>query len=97
MQTHLALRPRTQPARHIYDTFQAEAELRGTRHFSDWLRLEQAAVHRAATSYAKEHGLRAPSIEEVEAAERYARAARDYAEGWSRLLAQLMMVEECLA
>jgi hypothetical protein len=87
---HDPFRPRQQPAQLIYDAFQAEAAHRERRQLADCIRLELAAVHRAACEYASLHGLQRPSMEDVEAAERYARGSADYGAKWAYTLAHKM-------
>ena len=83
-------RPRQAPASVLYDAFQAEALHRKGRDVEEWIRLELEAVHRAACSYAADHGLHQPSMEEVAAAERYARGSADYGSKWAIVLAEKM-------
>lgn len=71
---HDYFRPREAPASLLYDAFQEEAKHRKGRDVDEWIRLELEAVHRAAVTYAEQHGLHAPTMEQVAAAERYARA-----------------------
>lgn len=87
---HDPFRPRHQPAQVLYDAFQAEAAHRKHRQLDDWIRLELEAVHRAACEYASRHGLQHPSMEAVEAAERYARGSADYGAKWAYTLAHRM-------
>ncbi len=54
-------RPRRAPASVLYDAFQEEAQHRRSRQVGEWTRLELEAVHRAAATYAAQHGLHAPS------------------------------------
>lgn len=83
-------RPRAAPASVLYDAFQAEALHRKGRDVEEWIKLELEAVHRAACSYAAEHGLHPPTMEEVVAAERYARGSADYGSKWAVVLAEKM-------
>lgn len=82
--------PRHEPARTLYDAFQTEARLRKTRELNEWLRLEPLAVLEAARVYAAGNGLRAPLLDEVLAAERYARGSVDYGSKWAIQVARLM-------
>jgi hypothetical protein len=84
------LRPRQAPASVLYDAFQAEAVHRKSRDLEEWIRLELEAVHRAACSYAAGHGLHQPSMEEVAAAERYARGSADCGSKWAIVLTERM-------
>jgi len=85
-----SLCPRQAPASVLYDAFQAEAQHRKGRDVEEWIRLDLEAVHRAACSYAVDHGLHQPSMEEVAAAERYARGSADYGSKWAIVLAEKM-------
>lgn len=87
---HDFFRPRQAPASVLYDAFQEEATHRKGRDVEEWIRLELEAVHRAACSYAAEHGLHAPTLEQVAAAERYARGSADYGSKWALVLAEKM-------
>lgn len=87
---HDFFRPRHAPASVLYDAFQDEAKHRKGREVEEWIRLELEAVHRAACTYAGQHGMHAPSIEQVAAAERYARGSTDYGSKWALVLAEKM-------
>ena len=84
-------RPRQAPASVLYDAFQAEALHRKGRDVEEWIRLELEAVHRAACSYAADHGLKPPPMEEVAVAERIARGSADYGSKWAILVAEKMV------
>ncbi|HGP3143572.1 TPA: hypothetical protein ACLG1D_001178 [Pseudomonas aeruginosa] len=75
--------PTTEPARSIYAAFQAEAKKRESRSVEEWTSAEVDAVHREAVYQAQAHGLRAPSKEEIERAERYAMGSVDYGAKWA--------------
>jgi hypothetical protein len=62
----------------LYDAFQAEALHRKSRDLDEWIRLELQAVFNAAALYAQEHGLSAPTFDDVATAERIARGSEDY-------------------
>jgi len=83
-------RPAHEPARSIYDAFQAEAALRPGRHFLKWSRAEIEAVWRAARDYAQMHGRRIPTLEEIERAESYAQGSADYGLQWAIQVAALL-------
>ena len=85
-----AFRPRSEPAGRIYDAFQEEAGHRGARVVEAWQRAAREAVHVAACSLASRYGLRAPGIEEVAAAERYAMGHIDYGAKWAITLVEAM-------
>jgi hypothetical protein len=76
-------RPRHEPALTIYDAFQAEAKHRKGRTFDEWASAERLAVWRAASEYARQHGLREPLMAEVERAESYAMGSVDYGAKWA--------------
>lgn len=71
-------RPRHEPAKTIYDAFQAEAEKRPGRSFQEWTKAELEVVWRTARDYAQQHGLRVPLMSEVERADRSASGHVDY-------------------
>ncbi|MFN9473963.1 hypothetical protein [Acidovorax sp.] len=83
-------RPSRQPAQIIYDTFQAEAQFRKGRALEEWQRKEVEAVFFAACKFASDNGLRAPTMEEVLASERYARGSVDYGAKWAYVLSEKM-------
>lgn len=74
----------------LYDAFEAEALHRKGRDVEEWIRLELEAVHQAACSYAAEHGLHKPTLEEIATAERIARGSVDYGSKWAFMVAQKM-------
>ena len=84
------LRPRNEPACTLYDAFQAEAEHRDGRALEDWTRMEREAVWRAARDYAQQHGLRVPTLEDVERAETFACGHADYGTTWAFRVADAM-------
>lgn len=83
-------RPRHEPARSIYDAFQAEAENRRRRTAEEWAHAERSAVLHAATAAAARMGLRAPTMAEVEYAERGALGHIDYGAKWAYGVAEAM-------
>lgn len=87
-------RPFNEPARTIYDAFQAEAAKRSTRTVEEWMEREVDAVWRAAVDYARQNGRRAPDLEEVQAAERHASGSADYGAQWAYALARKMSREK---
>lgn len=89
-----ALRPRNDPARAIYDAFQAEALLRHRRDLDEACTKERQAVHRAACEYAKSHGWSEPKMLDVQQTELYARGSADYGATWAYALARRMAVEQ---
>lgn len=82
--------PKHEPARTLYLAFMEEAGKRSRRQFRDWIRAESKAVHAAATAYARAHGLRAPSLDEVRRAEIGACGHADYGKQWALGVAQAM-------
>ena len=83
-------RPRTEPELTLYLAFQKEAQLRHRRDFKTWLTAECHAVFDAAQAYAKEHGLYAPTLEEVCRQEKLAYGSADYAAKWAFYVTRLM-------
>jgi len=82
--------PNAEPARSIYGAFQAEAKHRSDRSVQEWTAAEIDAVHREAALQAQAYGLRAPSREEVERAERYAMGSADYGAKWAYTVVEAM-------
>ena len=87
-------RPRSEPARAIYEAFEAEATKRDGRSAEEWQEAERRAVYRAAQSAATSMGLRVPSMEEVVAAERYAMGSTDYGAKWAHGVVRAMRAAE---
>jgi hypothetical protein len=82
--------PRHEPAKSIYLAFQTEALKRKERAVDEWIIAERDAVFRECAHQAQIHGLRAPSMEEVAAAERYAMGSTDYGAKWAYQLIGVM-------
>jgi hypothetical protein len=76
-------KPRHEPARSIYDAFQAEATKRKGRSYEEWTTAEREAVLREATAKAQQMGLRVPTMDEVVKAERSAMGHVDYGAKWA--------------
>lgn len=76
-------RPWSEPARSIYDAFQAEAANREGRPFEVWHRAEIDAVWMASLVQAARHQLRALDRDEVVEAESYASGSADYGSKWA--------------
>jgi hypothetical protein len=76
-------RPRHEPARTIYDAFQAEAAKRHGRTVPQWLQAEREAVWSRARDAAQQMGLRVPTMDDVERAERQASGHCDYGAKWA--------------
>jgi len=76
-------RPSREPARAIYDAFQAEAEKRNGRDFKVWTEAEENAVWNAARDAAQKLALEAPTIEDVQSAQISAMGHVDYGAKWA--------------
>ena len=81
--THNVFRPHFEPARTVYDAFQREAKKRPHKAGNNWIVAERNAVWSAARDYAQQHGLRVPTMAEVEAAENRACGHVDYGSKWA--------------
>ena len=92
--TTAIFRPRTEPARTIYDVFQAIAADRSDVTPDKWEHRERMAVWGAARDYAEQHGLRVPTIAQVELAERSAMGHCDYGAKWAYGVAEAMRKPE---
>ena len=90
-------RPRHEPAQPIYDAFQREAMHRKDRPNGTRIKLELEAVHRAASQWAEQHGLRAPSMEQVQWAELCAQGHPDYIWKWALSLLDTLSVDHARA
>lgn len=75
--------PHHEPARSIYNAFQAEARRRKGRGVDAWMKAERDAVLREAARQAQSLGLRCPTMEEVTAAECGAMGSTDYGAKWA--------------
>ena len=76
-------RPRSDPARAIYDAFQDEAQHRDGRSAEDWQERERMAVWRTARDYAEAHGMTVPTMDDVKRAETFACGHADYGTTWA--------------
>lgn len=74
-------KPRNEPARSIYESFQKEAKNRGRN--EDWIERERLAVFNCAKNYCELNGLIYPSLKEIEEAENYAMGSADYGSKWA--------------
>lgn len=83
-------RPRFEPARSIYDALTVEQEYRHSRLTEEWIDAERRAVYRAAIKAARTLGLRAPTIEDVLAAETTACGHTDYSSKFATYVADAM-------
>ena len=83
-------RPRSQPARAIYDAFHEEASKRDGRSPAVWMQKERDAVLAAATVYADRHGLPRPTPEDVRGASILARGHVAYGAKWAYALVDKM-------
>jgi len=79
-----------EPARSIYDALQREASKRNERTVEEWLAAEPDAVLREAIFQAHKLGLKPPSMQEVQHAERLASGHTDYASKWAIGVAEAM-------
>ena len=84
-------RPTMEPARSIYDALIAEAEHRPGRVCEEWINAERAAVWKVARRMAELRGLRIPTLEEIERAERTAIGHVDYAAKVAYAVSDTMM------
>lgn len=82
--------PRSEPAKSIYEAFQAEASMRDGRSIDEWQDAERNVVLLEAGIQARKLGLREPTLEEVMLAERYAMGSIDYGSKWPSSLASAM-------
>lgn len=82
--------PKHDPARAIYLAFQDEAKKRKGRQIGEWVAAERETVFRECVTQAQKHELRAPSMDEVIAAERYAMGSIDYGAKWAYRLVNVM-------
>jgi hypothetical protein len=82
--------PRNEPAKSIYLAFQVEAAKRHGRALDEWMEAERTAVHQECRRQAESRDLNVPTIEEVAAAERYARGSIDYGATWAYQLVRMM-------
>ena len=91
MSLHDPFEPTREPARTLYLTFQEEARHRKGRSIEEWVKAERLAVWSAANLYAQRNGLQSPTLEQVEAAERYAMGSVDYGAKWAWGVERLMV------
>ncbi|ODP35165.1 hypothetical protein A9762_12345 [Pandoraea sp. ISTKB] len=77
------LRPTREPARGIYDALLREASKRMGRSTEEWISAERDAVLREAIFQAQKLGRPAPSLDDVERAERAALGHSDYIAKWA--------------
>jgi len=83
-------RPSHEPARSIYDAFQAQANRRKQYAGTEWIEAERKVVFEAAKAAAKKHGLVEPTLKMVERAEIYASGSADYGSKWAYTLLSIM-------
>jgi len=89
-QTYDPFRPRREPQLTLYKTLLEEAKNRSYKDPEEWIECERKAVWRAARDYAQQHGLRVPTIEEVEKGENYASGHVDYASKFTLYVTELL-------
>lgn len=90
MASESVFRPRHEPARALYDAFQAEALKRNGRSFEEWSDAECNAVWAVARDHAQQHGKPVPSLAAVQQAERMASGHTDYGAQWAYGVARLL-------
>lgn len=83
-------RPKMEPARTLYDAFQAESLKRPDRTLDVWIDLERDAVWDAAKAYALRHDMRTPTLAEVQICEQAALGHVDYGAKWAIYVAEYM-------
>lgn len=83
-------RPRTEPARRIYNAFQDEAANRKGRSFEVWSRKERDRVWYEAREYALDHNKPIISMEQIEEEERSACGHIDYGYKWASRVAEIL-------
>ncbi|CAN7764718.1 hypothetical protein LJR039_007251 [Pseudorhodoferax sp. LjRoot39] len=83
-------RPTQEPARLLYDAFQAESLLRKEREVGIWIEKERLAVWTAARDYAQQHGRPVPTLEQIKAKEQLALGHTDYGSKWALGVAELL-------
>lgn len=86
-------RPRNEPARTIYDAFQKAAAVRSDVPIETWVMRERLTVWTAARDYAQQHGMRVPTIEEVQDAENVAMGHVDYGSKWAYGVTEAMRLK----
>jgi len=90
MDSESVFRPRHEPARALYDAFQAEALKRKGRSFEEWSVSECNAVWEAARAHAQQQGKPVPTLAAVQQAERIASGHTDYGAQWAWGVARLL-------
>lgn len=83
-------RPTQEPARLLYDAFQAEAKLRKQREVGIWIEKERLAVWTAGRDYAQQHDRPVPTLEQIKAKEQLALGHTDYGAKWAHGVAELL-------
>lgn len=77
------IRPTRDPARSIYDAFQAESAKRAGRSIDEYVTAEREAVLRESISQARRLRLQPPTMGEIIAAEQNAYGSADYGAKWA--------------
>lgn len=85
---HFSTNP--EPARLLYDAFQAKAKLRKQREVGNWIEKERLAVWTAARDYAQQHDRPVPTLEQIRAKEQLALGHTDYGAKWAYGVAELL-------
>lgn len=81
-------RPRSEPARTIYDVWVKTAKHRELD--KNWIQSERLSVLLAAQAYATKYNLPVPTIEDIERAEIYAVGSATFGADWARKVADIM-------
>lgn len=89
-ETQDIFRPRSDPARSIYDAFQKAAKGREGRSVEEWDAAEINAVYETACRLAPAHGMKAPTREQVAAAHTYALGSVDFGATWTYAVVRRM-------
>ena len=76
-------RPRSEPARTIYDAFDLESRFRKGRSVEQWKTRELNAVASATRAYCDKHGFFPPTLDEIIEASEQASGHVDYCAKWA--------------
>ena len=83
-------RPRTDPARTLYDAFRREAENRVGKTPGEWMQAEEQVMWSTSRDYAQQHGLTEPTMAEVLKSQRQAMGHVDYGAKWAYAVAEIL-------
>lgn len=81
----------------VKDALIREAQKRKGRSLEQWHAAEASAVWEATRDFAQQHGLRVPTLAEVERVERLARGHSDYCPKWALYVVELTFAVEPVA